>query len=173
MPRRPPKIKIVSFAGLAPASVEASQRAARCSAKRNTKAEVVLQRCLLRNHARFRVDFAALPGRPDIVFAGSRVAVFVDGDFWHGRHLKKRLARLASGHNATYWINKIQSNRARDRRTRAALRRLGWKVVRAWESEIHRDVERVARVILAAVNHRGSLPLSAGQPVGRSRAKAA
>jgi DNA mismatch endonuclease (patch repair protein) len=173
MSRRSPTVKTASFAGLAPASAEASRRAACCSAKRNTKPEVALRRCLFRHGLRFRIGVAALPGRPDIVFTGSRVVVFVDGDFWHGRHLRKRLARLAGGHNASYWIKKIQSNRARDRRTRAALRRLGWQVVRAWETDIRRDVQRVARAILAMVRRSEPVAPLAGQPVARSRAKAA
>lgn len=136
-----------SFAGFKPASPLSSRRASTASAKRDTRAEVALQRNLKVQGLRFRTNVAALMGKPDIVFAKSKVLVFVDGDFWHGRKLKARLARLATGHNAQYWMRKILANRARDRRTRAALRRLGWVVVRAWESDIQRDVARIGEKI--------------------------
>lgn len=72
-----------------------------------------------------------LPGNPDMVFAELRVAVFVDGDFWHGRHFHRWGRKLTQE-----WHTKIAGNRARDRRTRAALRRLGWRTVRLWEGDL-------------------------------------
>ncbi|MCX7424495.1 MAG: very short patch repair endonuclease [Planctomycetia bacterium] len=80
-----------------------------------------------------------LPGRPDFVFPRSQVAVFVDGDFWHGNPRKKRLPKS----NTSYWQEKIRSNRARDRKINRALKALGWRVVRIWESSL-RDEEAVA-----------------------------
>lgn len=81
----------------------------------------------------------ALPGRPDVVFTRHRLVVFVDGDFWHGRDLEKRLKKLSVGHNAPYWVQKIQGNVHRDRRHDETLRVLGWSVLRIWETEILRD----------------------------------
>ena len=80
-----------------------------------------------------------LPGKPDFVFPRSRVAVFVDGDFWHGNPKMKRLPKS----NTDYWREKIRSNRARDRKVNRALEALGWRVVRIWESSL-RDEEAVA-----------------------------
>ena len=80
-----------------------------------------------------------LPGRPDFVFPQSRVAVFVDGDFWHGNPRKKRLPKS----NTAYWQEKIRGNRARDKKINRTLKALGWRVVRIWESSL-RDEEAVA-----------------------------
>jgi DNA mismatch endonuclease, patch repair protein len=80
-----------------------------------------------------------LPGKPDFVFPRSLVAVFVDGDFWHGNPRKARLPKS----NTSYWREKIRSNRARDRKINQALKALGWRVVRIWESSL-RDEEAVA-----------------------------
>lgn len=97
------------------------------------------------------MDDARLPGRPDIVFPSARVAVFCDGDFWHGRDLAQRLERLRGGHNAPYWVTKIEANVQRDQRRNEALRDAGWRVLRFWETDINRDVEAVADEVAAAV----------------------
>jgi DNA mismatch endonuclease (patch repair protein) len=114
----------------------------------------VLRSALRRLGLRYRVDVAALPGRPDIVFGPTRVAVFCDGDFWHGRDLEQRLSKLARGHNAPYWVAKIQSNVARDRRHDEALARGGWLVLRFWETDIARNAATLAARIAEAVSSR-------------------
>jgi G:T-mismatch repair DNA endonuclease (very short patch repair protein) len=68
------------------------------------------------------------PARPDIVFAGQRIAIFCDGDFWHGRQWVKRRRRLERGSNASYWVAKIRRNIERDRQINRTLRRRGWTV---------------------------------------------
>ena len=85
------------------------------------------------------------------MFLGARIAVFVDGDFWHGRRLNARLAKLSNGHNAPYWTAKIAANHARDVRTRQALRKRGWTVVRVWESELKGSLESTSDRIVALV----------------------
>jgi DNA mismatch endonuclease (patch repair protein) len=147
--------KTPDFRAFKPSSPRASVLAASSSRKRDTRCEVMLKRELRARGLRFRSDVAALPGRPDIVITAARVAVFCDGDYWHGKRLAERLRRLRAGHNPAYWVAKIKGNVARDRRVRASLRNGGWTVVRAWESDIRRDVGRVADRILAKsmVNH--------------------
>jgi DNA mismatch endonuclease, patch repair protein len=83
-----------------------------------------------------------LPGKPDIVFTKARVAVFIDSCFWHG--CPKHLRRPSS--NTAYWQPKIDRNVKRDRRTRAALRRMGWSVVRVWEHDMKKPASAVRRV---------------------------
>jgi DNA mismatch endonuclease (patch repair protein) len=90
-------------------------------------------------------------GCPDLVFAKARVLVFCDGDFWHGRSLRKRIAKLQTGSNSAYWVAKIQGNVKRDRRVTRELRRDGWNVLRFWEKDILADVERVAETITVAL----------------------
>jgi len=151
-PRQP--TRSARFTGLSPASPKASRIAAKASAKKGTRCEVKLRRAVRKLGLTFRTNVAALPGNPDLVFEREKVAVFADGDFWHGRHLARRLARLSRGHNSEYWVRKIKTNVARDRRVRARLRALGWRVVRIWESEINSDIERASRRILEAVRAR-------------------
>ncbi len=84
-----------------------------------------------------------LVGWPDFIFPKQRVAVFADGDFWHGRSSRRPVQ------NAIYWKNKIECNQRRDKRTTRKLRRLGWSVVRIWESDLKRCplqcIQRVTR----------------------------
>jgi DNA mismatch endonuclease (patch repair protein) len=82
------------------------------------------------------------------------LAIFCDGDFWHGRHLRRRLQKLATGHNAAYWTAKIKSNVARDHRIKRALQDSGWTVLRLWESDVRTDPVRAAVTILRAARVR-------------------
>lgn len=102
----------------------------------------------------YRVDVATLPGRPDIVFTRKRVIIFCDGDFWHGRDLEARIARLERGHNAPYWVEKIRGNVARDRRRDEELANAGWLVIRIWESVIRKDPDAAVRQILEVLDAR-------------------
>jgi DNA mismatch endonuclease (patch repair protein) len=80
--------------------------------------------------------------------------VFVDGDFWHGKTWRMRKAKLAQGHNADYWISKIERNMERDRERTRELSAAGWLVLRVWESEIHADLDRVVRRVESALRRR-------------------
>jgi DNA mismatch endonuclease (patch repair protein) len=92
-----------------------------------------------------------LPGKPDVVFVAAKVAVFCDGDFWHGRHWQDLRERLRRGANGTYWIAKIHANRKRDKRVNIELRNTGWRVMRLWEGDILTNPDRAARKICQAV----------------------
>lgn len=107
----------------------------------------MLRRELWRHGLRYRLAVANLPGRPDIVFVRERVAVFCDGDFWHGRNLEQRIARLQNGHNAGYWVAKVEANVARDRRQTGVLQAAGWRVLRLWETDILKDPGAAATVV--------------------------
>lgn len=96
---------------------------------------------------RFRKHCRDLPGRPDIVFRASRVAVFIDGDFWHGYRFPLWRERLAP-----FWQEKISINRQRDERNFRRLRRAGWKVIRVWQHEVERDL---SMVLIRIVRHLG------------------
>jgi DNA mismatch endonuclease (patch repair protein) len=88
------------------------------------------------------------------VFAGKKVVVFCDGDFWHGRDLERRLAKLDRGTNAHYWTAKIARNAERDREQTRALEDAGWLVLRYWETDVLRRPEAVADEVLHAVKGR-------------------
>lgn len=85
------------------------------------------------------------------MFVRERLAVFCDGDFWHGRNLDTRLRKLAGGHNAAYWVKKVRSNVERDERTSNALAESGWRVLRLWETDIIRDPMAAADAVVAAL----------------------
>ncbi|HET8798560.1 MAG TPA: very short patch repair endonuclease [Thermoanaerobaculia bacterium] len=142
--------KVPRYSQFRPAS-EAASVAKRRNRSRDTRAEMLLRRELWRRGLRYRLHDGSLPGKPDIVFRRARVAVFVDGDFWHGRNWEERRTKLQHGANAAYWIPKIEANIARDRFTTAALKRLGWKVARLWETDVLanplRAANRVQRLI--------------------------
>ena len=139
-----------SYEGLVASSARAS-KTARSIRKTDTKAEVALRRELWTRGLRYRKYAKGLPGNPDLVFPSRKVAVFVDGDFWHGRNWEKRRAALATGSNATYWVAKIASNMDRDKRVNSALRSLGWRVVRIWETDVFRHLGLAVSRVRAAL----------------------
>lgn len=146
-----------SFTGLSPASARASRAAAGASRKADTEPELRLRRALHRAGFRYRKNVEALPGRPDIVFSSARLAVFCDGDFWHGRNWARRSKRLASGANAGYWLRKIERNMERDLERQQTLEAMGWAVLRFWETDILKRTEDVALEIATQVRTRLSL----------------
>jgi DNA mismatch endonuclease (patch repair protein) len=114
-----------------------------------------LRRILWRAGCRYRKNVAELPGRPDIVFTRARLAIFCDGDFWHGKAWEERRAKLAEGTNPDYWIAKIERNMERDVRSNELLEKGGWTVLRFWESQIQNDPEAVAARVLEVLDARG------------------
>ncbi len=84
----------------------------------------------------------SLPGRPDVVIRSAKLAVFLDGDFWHGRRFEQWRYRLSP-----FWRKKIEGNISRDRSCRGRLRRMGWRVLRLWGKDILRSEDRcIARI---------------------------
>lgn len=109
---------------------------------KNTKLELDFMKALSREvwplGYRYRKHYKKVPGRPDVAFPKYRLAVFVDGDFWHGYDFPARRKKL----NGSYWPAKIEANIARDSRNDRDLRKLGWKVLRFWEHEVKKKPDR-------------------------------
>jgi DNA mismatch endonuclease (patch repair protein) len=147
----PKKHPATSYAGRRSSSARASAAARGSSRKSGTRCEVTLGHRLFAEGLRYRKNVSSLPGCPDIVFVRARVAVFCDGDFWHGRDWESRRRKLAAGSNASYWVAKIARNLERDRESTARLEALGWRVVRLWESQILGDPEGAVRQVLTAL----------------------
>lgn len=101
---------------------------------RNTTPELTVRRALTKLGARFRLHRRDLPGAPDIVLPGRKLAIFVHGCFWHG-HDCPRGARQPKQNDA-YWVAKIGRNRERDGETQAKLAALGWRVAVIWECDL-------------------------------------
>lgn len=123
---------------------------------RDTAPEVSLRRALYALGVRgWRCDYRRVAGRPDIAWPALRVAVFVDGAFWHGHPSRHR-----PGRSGPYWDEKIANNVARDRRVDAELRAAGWEVLRLWDFEVNkrpRDAASRVDELLRATSAR--LPL--------------
>ncbi len=115
--------------------------------QRDTRPELLLRSELHRLGLRYRLHQPVVPGvrrRPDIVFGPARVAVFVDGCFWHGCPQHETTAKA----NARFWRDKIAANQKRDSDTNTRLKAAGWSVVRVWE---HEDPKVTARKIARLV----------------------
>jgi DNA mismatch endonuclease (patch repair protein) len=97
---------------------------------RNTSPELAVRRVLHKMGYRYSLHKKTLPGSPDIVMARHRLAIFIDGCFWHGH--KCRRNHKARSHTY-YWENKVEKNRIRDKENDKLLRKLGWNVLRIWE----------------------------------------
>src|ERR1035438_5689433 len=106
---------------------------------KDTAPEIALRRALWASGVRgWRLHPKDLPGKPDLVFRRARLSVFVDGAFWHGH------PDYYHGQSGAFWDAKIARNRERDRETNAALRELGWTVLRLWDFEIDANPEECA-----------------------------
>lgn len=114
----------------------------RANRRRDTTPELQLRSALHRRGLRFRVDRAIQTGnsrvRPDIVFVSRRLAVFVDGCFWHSCPVHGQQPRI----NSSYWSAKLEANRNRDRMDNKKLTNAGWTIMRIWEHESAEDSAR-------------------------------
>lgn len=115
---------------------ETRKRMSRVKLK-NGAAEQLLAKRLWHMGLRYRKNDRRLPGSPDIAITKYKIAIFVDGEFWHGKDWEVRKERLRR--NREYWIEKIQENMARDERNAVQLERMGWRVLRFWEKDVKRD----------------------------------
>jgi DNA mismatch endonuclease (patch repair protein) len=111
---------------------------------RDTSPELKVRKALTALGARYRLHRKDLPGNPDIVLPGRKLALFVHGCFWHG-HDCARGARVPQ-QNRDYWVGKVERNRARDVRSREALAALGWRVETIWECDLKDEVGLSARL---------------------------
>jgi DNA mismatch endonuclease (patch repair protein) len=111
---------------------------------KDTSPELAVRKALTRLGARYRLHRKDLPGKPDMVMPGRKLALFVHGCFWHG-HDCARGARVPK-QNRDYWVAKVARNRARDAASREALSALGWRVETIWECDMKDAVGLEARL---------------------------
>lgn len=128
--------------------------------KRDTRPELVLRRALMARGIRgYRCHLRSLPGTPDVAFTRWRVAIFVDGVWWHGHP-----DHLPRGKRGPYWDQKIAKNIERDVRTNAMLAEFGWIVVRLWDLDIIRMPDEAVDRVAAALSRAGRQSLVERQP---------
>lgn len=102
---------------------------------KDTNIEMMVRRRLFAMGYRYRVNYRALPGKPDIVFTRKKVAIFIHGCYWHGHTCGSRYAHVSKS-NKGYWMPKIQRTQQRDQEHITKLKSLGWKVAVIWECQI-------------------------------------
>lgn len=114
---------------------------------RDTKPELALRRALwARGERGWRCHTRELPGKPDVAFTRWKVAIFVDGCFWHGHP-----DFFTPGKSGAYWDAKIKRNQERDRLANEALAAAGWQVIRFWDFEVDADIDRCLDTVAAAL----------------------
>lgn len=123
---------------------------------RDTRPEMRLRKALFARGYRYRVHYRSVAGKPDIAFPRKQVAIFVDGDFWHGNSWKARgfkslEAQFRAWNNPEFWIAKVKSNIARDRKVNRELSRQGWIVLRVWESQLAESFQSCLRSITRTI----------------------
>ena len=114
---------------------------------KNTEIELSLRKALWKQGYRYRKNFYALPGRPDIVLTKYKIVIFCDGEFFHGKDWDILEARLKESNNSEYWIKKISRNKERDDEINKKLSFLGWKVLRFWGKDIKNNIDECIQVI--------------------------
>lgn len=121
---------------------------------KDSKAELALRQELHRRGLRYRLHARDVVGKPDLVVRSRKVAVFVDGDFWHGNaHRLRGLDRLEDlfPTNRAWWMKKLRRNMERDHEVTETLRSEGWRVIRIWESEVLSNPVRAADAVETAM----------------------
>lgn len=110
------------------------------------KDEVIIRKILWKNGIHYRKNYKDLPGKPDIALTKYKVAVFIDGEFWHGYDWENYKKHIKS--NRDYWIPKIERNMKRDQEVNAKLKEMGWTVLRFWSKRVLKNPEYYAALIM-------------------------
>lgn len=123
---------------------EISKRMSIVKLKRN-KVETKLAKALWHKGYRYRLNYKKLPGSPDIVITKYYIAIFVDGEFWHGKNFEEMQSKLKN--NREYWIEKIKENINRDKTNDELLRKEGWIAVHFWSKDVEKNIDDCVREI--------------------------
>jgi DNA mismatch endonuclease, patch repair protein len=117
---------------------------------KDTQPEVVLRKALWHLGVRYRKNYKKLPGSPDIVLTKYHIAIFVDGDFWHGKgHFAHPGEQIKC--NKEFWRKKLKRNIERDKDVNAELSEMGWLVLRFWESDVKKRLDWCVQTVLASL----------------------
>lgn len=127
-------------------SIERSENMRRIRSK-NTKIEIALRKALWHKGYRYRKNYEALPGKPDIVLTKQKIAIFCDSEFFHGKDWEILKPQLEHGKNGEFWIKKISRNRERDDEVNKQLLFLGWTVIRFWGKDIIKNTDECVKVV--------------------------
>jgi DNA mismatch endonuclease (patch repair protein) len=111
----------------------------------NTSIEVLLCKALWHDGIRYRKSYSKLPGKPDIAITKYKIAIFCDGELWHGKNWETRKETIKT--NRSYWIPKIERNISRDNENEKELENMGWIVLRFWGKEIKKNLKECVNQI--------------------------
>lgn len=114
---------------------------------KDTTIEVILRKALWARGYRYRKNYKRIPGSPDIVLTKYKIAMFCDGEFFHGKDWEVLKPRLEKSNNSEFWIKKISRNLERDDEINKKLLSMGWTVIRFWGNEIKKNTDECIRVI--------------------------
>lgn len=114
---------------------------------KDTSIELALRKELWSRGYRYRKNYKALPGTPDIVLTKYKIAIFCDGELFHGNNWEILRPRLLKGNNPDYWVKKIERNMERDRENDKKLLFMGWTVIRFWGNDILKNPKQCVKVI--------------------------
>ena len=115
---------------------------------KDTSIEIKLRKALWHEGIRYRKNYKALPGKPDIAITKYRIAIFCDSSFWHGRDFDKK---KPVDTNHEYWDSKIKKNMKRDLDVNRQLKEMGWLVLRFWDIEINKQLEMCVNTVLEGI----------------------
>lgn len=124
---------------------EISKRMSKVKLKRGT-VEIALAKELWNRGIRYRLNYRKLPGSPDIAITTKKIAIFIDGEYWHGYDWANRKPKLKA--NKDYWIEKIEENMDRDTRVDSQLEAAGWTVFHFWEKEVLRNIDQCVGIVI-------------------------
>ena len=114
---------------------------------KDTKIELMLRKALWQRGYRYRKNYKAIPGKPDIALTKYKIAIFCDGEFFHGKDWEILEPKLKKSNNSEKWIKKISNNRQRDEDINKKLQFLGWTVIRFWGDEISNNTNECIKRI--------------------------
>lgn len=114
---------------------------------KDTKIEVILRKALWDKGYRYRKNYAKLPGKPDIVLTKYKIAIFCDGEFFHGKDWEVLKPKIEKGNNPNFWVKKISRNIERDDEINKKLLFMGWTVIRFWGDEIKKRPDECIKII--------------------------
>ena len=114
---------------------------------KDTTIELLLRKALWKKGYRYRKNYDKLPGKPDIAITKYKIAIFCDGEFFHGKDWEVLKPRLERGSNSEFWIKKISRNMERDDEVNKRLLFEGWTVIRFWGNDIIKNIDECVRVV--------------------------
>ena len=117
----------------------------------DTKSEILLRKALWQKGYRYRKNYDKLPGKPDIALTKYKIAIFCDGEVFHGKDWASQKLKVLKSNNSDYWISKIERNMERDRENEQALIVMGWTVIRFWSKDIIANTDECVRTIVELV----------------------